>query len=185
MAKTKAEWLAVLCKAPKEEPEQVPLLNPDGEPLDASEYWLKFRRPTGVEFDELTAMQSRRLTETSTVVDRDDFKSTEMRQIEYTDDRQWPLIERVIGMGLIIDAQFPKFQERTKDYGVHKWKDHDSGGNIAFVRSAPWLLHRMLIDAISKEIFAKTYEDVVSEGEDLADEPDTSESETQDSQEQL
>jgi len=158
-------WLeAMVSGGTDEKMDPVPLEAPDGTEVDPSRYWVQFRFPSGVEFDTLTAMQTRNLVESEGEFDLDNLENSRVVEVEYTDTRRTPILFKAVELGLIVDAVLPR-KTKSGEIGEYKWSRSRSD-NVDFLRKANPILLMSLVYMLFKNVLSKGYGEVVEEGED-------------------
>lgn len=164
----KEDWLEAMTSGTSDEKmDPVPLEAPDGTQVDPSRFFVQFRFPSGVEFDTLTALQTRNVLESEGEFDPDNIENSRVTEVEYTDTRRTPILFKAVEIGLIVDAALPK---KLKDgtIGEYRWAKSRSD-NTDFLRKTNPILLMSLVYMLFKNVLSKGYGEVVEEGEESAD----------------
>lgn len=161
----KETWLEVLVAGGGDTPrEAVPLEVPGEGPLDPDRYWVRFRDPTGVESDELQAVQSRDIIQQEVQFDPDDIENSRSVEVQYTDTRRTPVLFKAVDMGLIADAALPK-KEKNGEIGVYKWSKIRAENKEFLLKQNSWFLN-IMVYMVFRNLLAADFEELVNEGEE-------------------
>ncbi len=161
----KEQWLEMLVAGSGDSPRTpVPLEVPGEGPLDADRYWIRFRDPTGVESDELQAVQSRDIIQQEVHFDPDDIENSRSVEVQYTDTRRTPVLFKAVDLGLIVDAALPK-KERNGEIGVYKWSKIRAENKDFLLKQNSWFLN-IMVYMVFRNLLATELEELVDEGEE-------------------
>lgn len=146
------------------ETEKIPFEDINGVVLDADEWWVKFRMPTGIEKDELQALRNNEVITREIVVDPDNPLASTTVESRHTDTRFFPTFIRAAELGIIVEAQLPDI-DSDGNITTYKW-EKGKLDNLVWLRERKFEMLIPLGLLFYNNVMNYELEEVVIEGED-------------------
>lgn len=146
------------------ETEKIPFEDMNGVVLDADEWWVKFRMPTGIEKDELQALRNNEVITREVIIDPDNPLASTTVESRHTDTRFFPTFIRAAELGIIVEAQFPDI-DSNGNITTYKW-EKGKLDNLVWLRERKFEMLIPIGLLFYNNVMNYELEEVVFEGED-------------------
>lgn len=131
----------------------IPLARPDGIPLDPDRFWIVFKEANAEKIAQLSQAMAKTIT-------REDDDGNTVNEVKWN---PFKLVEALVKLQLIEDAQFPKVNEEEGTLEVKEWSQGSKHHQRRILKQLPdglmGILHRHLTDFY----FSDEEEEVVAE----------------------
>lgn len=156
--------LKMMAGASDTETDKIPLEDISGVVLDADEWWVKFRMPSGMEKDELQALRNNEIIERETFIDPENPLASTTTERRHTDSRLFPTFVRAAELGIIVEGQLPDFDGKG-DLVTYKW-EKGKLDNLVWLRERKYEMLVPVALLFFKHVMNYELEELVDEGED-------------------
>ena len=164
--------LKAIAGATGEETEKIPFAMMDDTPIDADNFWVRFKFPSAEQKDELQSMMSTEYFERKSIVDNENPMKSVVVERSYRDNHALSFIMKAVEMGLIVEGAFPD-GFNGDDVLIYEWKRDKDVDNLVWLKERKFeflvALSRMFFSNVVNDFALEEVNEVLDEGEDFAE----------------